>query len=359
MKETVPPSQNWLQRFFSRFRPHRAPAAGADDNTAAVPISTNAIASAESALRWISRVPGSETVQIRIGAALEMIKGLNVPSSHDASTHGANPLKHLEYHIRYLTELFEPFAFMDRPQISPLLQSEVLMLGRRVETASLKMKPAATSSKAPKWYSLRMKRREEHGVSAPDIDAFMLDLILALDQFRGNALPLYPISPIEAGLLPLGMVSNSSCALSPFLEWILKSERVTEYRLGAVHTVQVHDRWLLGKTLGDWDYSFMLVGLENGRRIENWLKIELHGPDMQGTVTFGTTMEALSEGLPRRGDRSVRMADYWLPVTGFFLLCQDQCAQHDGRFLHAVGAELKLHYFMMGLDLYNTTGFLG
>jgi len=292
-----------------------------------------------------------------------MIKRLNVPSSHDASTHGANPLKHLEYHIRYLTELLEPFAFMDRPQISPLLQSELLMLGRRVETASLKMKPAAASSKAPKWYSFRTKRREEHGVSASDIDAFMLDLILALDQFRGNALPLYPISPIEAGLRPLGMVSNSSCALSPFLEWILKSEREMEYRIGAVHTVQVYNRPFFGntfeETLGRWDYSFMVVGLGNGRGIENWLKIDLSGPDMQGTVTFGPTWEALSEGIRFIENRSVHMADYWILVTDFVRLCQDKSAQHQGRFIHALANELKVHYFLKGLDLYNTTGLLG
>ncbi|KAF9504523.1 hypothetical protein BS47DRAFT_661415 [Hydnum rufescens UP504] len=40
-----------------------------------------------------------------------------------------------------------------------------------------------------------------------------------------NALPLYPVSPIEAGLLPLGVISHSSCALAPFLDWILKSGR--------------------------------------------------------------------------------------------------------------------------------------
>jgi hypothetical protein len=28
-----------------------------------------------------------------------------------------------------------------------------------------------------------------------------------------------------------------------------------------------------------WGAGFILAGLENGRRIENWLKIELDGPD--------------------------------------------------------------------------------
>jgi hypothetical protein len=97
-----------------------------------------------------------------------------------------------------------------------------------------------------------------------------------------NALPLYPIGPIEAALLPLGVISNSSCALFPFIEWILKSERVMEYRIGAVRTVQLYFRDSRLPVFLDsqgWDDVFILVAMENRRRIENWLKIELSGPD--------------------------------------------------------------------------------
>jgi hypothetical protein len=50
------------------------------EKMAIVPISTSAIASADNALRGISKIPGGYRAQVRIGAALEMIKGLNVVS---------------------------------------------------------------------------------------------------------------------------------------------------------------------------------------------------------------------------------------------------------------------------------------
>jgi len=78
VKGTVPPPQNWLQRLFSTSSPHRTPAPGIGENTTVAPISASAIASAENTLRWISKVPGSDRAQHRIGVILEMIKGLNV-----------------------------------------------------------------------------------------------------------------------------------------------------------------------------------------------------------------------------------------------------------------------------------------
>ncbi|KAF9508209.1 hypothetical protein BS47DRAFT_244429 [Hydnum rufescens UP504] len=104
------------------------------------------------------------------------------------------------------------------------------------------MAPAASSKEALRRYFFHPKQRGEHGGNAPDIRAFTLDFKLALDQFRRNALPLYPISPIEAALLPLGIISNSSCALSPFIKWILKYERMMEYQIGAVRTLQHYTR---------------------------------------------------------------------------------------------------------------------
>jgi len=212
---------------------------------------------------------------------------------------------------------------IDRHQISSFLQAEVLTLGRELETASLKMKPAAVSSKTPRWYSLHTQRCEKHDVSASDIRVFAQDLKLALDQFRGNALPLYPISPIEAALLPLGVISKSSCDLFFFLEWILKSKRVMEYRIGVVRTVQLNFQ-LVG--WGASGFFFLLVGLENRRHIQNWLKIELHSPYMQGTVAFRTTKEAFDdESLNISSKYVLHIGEDMLPVTRFARQMTDIC----------------------------------
>ncbi|KAF9508213.1 hypothetical protein BS47DRAFT_244115 [Hydnum rufescens UP504] len=182
MRKTAQPSQTWLQRLFLRFRLHRS--AVPRENTIIGPISTGAIASAESALRWISKVPGGHTAQVRIGVALDTIKGLNVASTHDAHTHDPKTFRWLEFHIRHLAELLEHFAMMRRDQISPHLQSQVLMLSRELETVSSKMAPAASSKEAPRRRFFHRKRHEERGGHPPDICAFALDFKFALDQFR-------------------------------------------------------------------------------------------------------------------------------------------------------------------------------
>ncbi|KAF9504753.1 hypothetical protein BS47DRAFT_616696 [Hydnum rufescens UP504] len=79
-----------------------------------------------------------------------------------------------------------------------------------------------------------------------------------------------------------------------------------------------------------WDERFMLVCLENSRQIENWLKIELSGPDTQGTVTFGTTKETLHEGLPSLSDFVARIAEDTLSVTRFSHQIQDICTEISG-----------------------------
>ncbi|KAF9513078.1 hypothetical protein BS47DRAFT_1344594, partial [Hydnum rufescens UP504] len=325
MRKTAQPSQSWLQRLFSHFRPHRSTVPR--ENAIVGPISASAIASAESVLRWISKVPGGHTAQVRIGVALDTIKGLNVESAHDTHTHDVKTLRWLEFHIRYLVELLEPFAMMHGDQISPLLQSQVLMLSRELATVSSKMAPAASSKEAPRRHFFHPKRREERGGNPPDIRAFTLDFKLALDQFRRNALPLYPISPIEAALLPLGVISKSSCALSPFIQWILKSESIMEYRIGNVRTVRWYYRWSPRPRTSSGNYRFMVVGLENRCHIENWLKIDLSRPNMEGTVTFGTTPDTLNEGLP--ADRSLRLPDDTLPVTHFAQKIHDACERYD------------------------------
>jgi hypothetical protein len=87
-------------------------------------------------------------------------------------------------------------------------------------------------------------------------------LIVSFIDYQANALPLYPITPIEAALLPLGMISNSSCALLPFIDWILKSESVMEDRIGVVRTIHVYHRERLGVSQERWDYCFILIGLD-------------------------------------------------------------------------------------------------
>ncbi|KAF9503727.1 hypothetical protein BS47DRAFT_776173 [Hydnum rufescens UP504] len=172
------------------------------------------------------------------------------------------------------------------------------------------MKLIAAPDQAPRQKSLRTRPHEEHGSNAPDIRVFTQDVRSALDQFRKNALPLYTVSPIEAALLPLGLISNSSCALSPFIDWILKYERAMEYRIGAVRTIQCCHRLERALQRG-WNPTFILVRLENGRQIENWLKIE-----GEGIVTFGTTKESLCEGLGGR-ETVFRIPGNALPVTRF------------------------------------------
>ncbi|KAF9508212.1 hypothetical protein BS47DRAFT_244289 [Hydnum rufescens UP504] len=118
-----------------------------------------------------------------------------------------------------------------------------------------------------------------------------------------------------------------------------------EYRISAVRTLQHYTRGnpTAEEFWGRWDVVFMVIGLENRRHMENWLKIELSGPDMEGTVTFGTTLDALSES--RRADRSVRSPDDTMPVTHFAQAIQDTCELHDGPIdLYAVLVDLEEMY---------------
>ncbi|KAF9504758.1 hypothetical protein BS47DRAFT_616737 [Hydnum rufescens UP504] len=185
MKDTTASSPKWLQRLLSRFRPHRDTVQGTGESTVVGPISTNAIASVESALRWISegswKRQGSSEDQGCSGGDQGTERG----------RHDANTLRWLEYHVRYLAELLEPFAVMHRSEISPLLQYEVLMLGRELETASLKMRPAATPDEAPRGHSIHAKQPKEHAGNEPDIRAFTREFKLALDQFRVGPFPQF------------------------------------------------------------------------------------------------------------------------------------------------------------------------
>jgi hypothetical protein len=122
-----------------------------------------------------------------------------------------------------------------------------------------------------------------------------------------------------------------------------------EYRIGNVHTLHFYRRSSLGRD--SWNHRFMVIGLENRRHIENWLKIELGGPDssvfkifgafvwyvahylgrwvskVKGTVTFGSTPDALNESI--RVGRSFRLPDDRLPVTRFAQEIQDTCERYS------------------------------
>ncbi|KAF9515334.1 hypothetical protein BS47DRAFT_1342049, partial [Hydnum rufescens UP504] len=138
---------------------------------------------------------------------------------------------------------------------------------------------------------------------------------------------------MEAAVRPLGIVSNSSCALLPFLDWVLQSRQVMDHRFGLIRTVRVcwrgysvsrsrhrvHDSNPSAKPELRI-YDLVHVGLLNGRGIENWLEIEITatnsawiswshvsfslGPILigstglkaRGIVTFSPTNEALVHG---------------------------------------------------------------
>ena len=97
-----------------------------------------------------------------------------------------------------------------------------------------------------------------------------------LVHHQDNALPSCPVSPIEAALIPLGMISNSSCTLSPLIEWMIESERTIDDRIGAVRHIELYSRTNFRRPS---DFTFLVVGLENGGTIWNWLKIEMDDTD--------------------------------------------------------------------------------
>jgi hypothetical protein len=164
------------------------------------------------------------------------------------------------------------------------------------------------------------KQPEELPNDAQDIRTFTRDLKLALDRFRvslcipfclvifvvgvaptkmtikllvtspffsvhhqDNALPSYPVSPIEAALIPLGMISNSSCTLSPLIEWMIESGRTIDDRIGAVRHIELYSRTNFRRPS---DFTFLVIGLENRRTIWNWLKIEMDDTDGWAPIFF-------------------------------------------------------------------------
>ena len=89
--------------------------------------------------------------------------------------------------------------------------------------------------------------------------------------WQETALSLYHISPIEAALHPLGIISYSSCGLDPFVDGILNFERVMEYRVGVVRTIERY--WPSGPSR-----LCLLFQFVNGRGFENWVRLDLSKP---------------------------------------------------------------------------------
>ncbi|KAF9505069.1 hypothetical protein BS47DRAFT_579700 [Hydnum rufescens UP504] len=99
---------------------------------------------------------------------------------------------------------------------------------------------------------------------------------------------MYSMSTMEAAVRSLGIASNSSCALLPFLDWVVESRRVMDHRFGLIRTVRfcyrgyrvsrsqrgVHDSNPSAEPQLR-EYELLHVGLLNARGIENWLEIEI------------------------------------------------------------------------------------
>ena len=109
-----------------------------------------------------------------------------------------------------------------------------------------------------------------------------------------TALPLYPISPIEAALHPLGIISHSSCGLEPFVDGILNFERVMEYRIGVVRTIVGYSNNRKAPPR-----LFLFFRFVNGRGFENWVRLELLKPLswVSPYSIFDSTIKILTFGL--------------------------------------------------------------
>ena len=95
--------------------------------------------------------------------------------------------------------------------------------------------------------------------------------------YQETALPMHDISPFEAALHPLGIMPYSSCDLAAFLEGILKSERIMEYRIGVVDTIEYY-YGLEKRPSANLVREFLPFHSVNGRGIENWIQLEMNGP---------------------------------------------------------------------------------
>jgi len=77
----------------------------------------------------------------------------------------------------------------------------------------------------------------------------------------------------------------------------------------------------------------------------DWLKIEMSGPDTQGAVTFGTTMDTLRKGHSDGADFVAHIAEDTLSATHFSHQIEELCRRiRDPVVLHALLLQVKEMY---------------
>ncbi|KAF9515318.1 hypothetical protein BS47DRAFT_791368 [Hydnum rufescens UP504] len=144
---------------------------------------------------------------------------------------------------------------------------------------------------------------------------------------------MYSVSTMEAAIRPLGIVSNSSCSLLSFLDWVFSHRRVMDYRFGRIRTVRYcYRRYRVSRSqhrVRDSSvgpplrrYGFLHVGLLNERRIENWLEIETTATSTRGTVAFSPTNEALVRGAAVNPNMPVLVGDPGQSMTDLATLIE-------------------------------------
>jgi len=291
MEGTAKRKARWIHQFLVFFAARKPQKAKINVLTETPPqsISMNPIRSVEKVLEAVPLSGAREG----IGAFLSVIKGIHFTPALNKET-----LRGLERNVRLLAELLEPLAYIERHLFPADLEHQLRRLSRELRTISQTMTQSVSSAVAGR----RLGHSENTG---GNVVVFARDFSLFLDRFRLVALPMYTISTMEAGMRPLGIVSNSSCGLLPFINWI-RTARDIDYRFGLIHTVRIcyrkykvgkpqHRRHIYAPSCDDpvGVCQFLHVGLLNGRGIENWLEIEVVGTPTQGTVVFAPTCEAL------------------------------------------------------------------
>ncbi|KAF9512803.1 hypothetical protein BS47DRAFT_1393957 [Hydnum rufescens UP504] len=281
----------WIYQFLVVFTA-RKPQKAKNNVLAETPsqgISMNAIGSAEKVLEAIPLSGAREG----IGAFLSVIKEIHFTPALKKET-----LKALERNVRLLVELLEPLAYIERHLFPADLEHQLRRLSRRVSnycmeflgncrltkslesivyrelrTISQTMIQSISSAAARR----RSNRNENTG---GNVVIFARDFSLFLDRFRLIALPMYTISTMEAAMRPLGIVSNSSCGLLSFINWI-RTARDIDYRFGLIQTVRICYR------------KYKVVKPQHRHHI---YAPSCDDPVDQGTVVFAPTCEALVRG---------------------------------------------------------------
>ncbi|KAF9503424.1 hypothetical protein BS47DRAFT_816925 [Hydnum rufescens UP504] len=154
--------------------------------------------------------------------------------SIQTATTDERTLRHLESDIRLLAELLEPLGYTESHLFSPELVHQLRRLARKLRDISRTMKRSISSGENRRRF---FSSQPEN--TGGDLNTFAEGFHRALDEFRVTALPTYSVSTMEAAVRPLGIVSNSSCALLPFLDWAVQSRRVMDHRFGLIRTVRL------------------------------------------------------------------------------------------------------------------------